>query len=304
MKQPSRGFLEDVTEHGDPELEQLFAGARELAEPSLANRERVSNALRAALPQALVPHQLSSERVGAGPNASWWAGPALFGQSLRGSGAARGAGKWLLLGGALIAASGFWLGHVAGYADAERARASEQLAGSARGTAEAAGGTALGERGAALAGVELDPGPERVRQEAAPPPELRSPDSSEPPELSRPKASPARQPSSAVEPAPAQADVNFREVLDQLRRAEQHLRSGQSTVSLLLLSELDRRAGDVLWEERETARILALCASGQERRARSAASALRRRNRETIYAMRLDESCAAQNVDAEESKRD
>lgn len=299
MKQPSRGFLEDVTEHGDPELEQLFAGARELAEPSLGNRERVSQALRAALPQALVPHQLPSERVGAGPNASWWGGPALLGQSLRGGGAARATGKWLLLGGALIGASGFWLGHVVGYADAERARASTQLPGSTLGRAETAGGTALGEHGAALAGVEPDAARESVRQGAAPTPELLSSDTSEPPELSRPKASPARKPSPAVEHAPAQADVNFREVLDQLRRAEQHLRSGQSTVSLLLLSELDRHAGDVLWEERETARILALCASGQERRARSAASALRQRNRETIYAMRLDESCASQNVDAD-----
>lgn len=294
MKQPSRGFLEEVTEPGDPELEQLFAVARELAEPSLVNRERVSKALRAALPEALVPHQTPSERVGAGQNASWWGGPSLLGQSLRGSGATRGAGKWWLLGGALIGASGFWLGHVVGYADAERTRASAQLAGSALGrAAEAPGGTALGEPRMALA-----PAPESVRQEAAPSLELPSSDTSEPPESLRPKALPGRKPNLAVEHAPAQADINFREVLDQLRRAEQHLRSGQSTVSLLLLSELDRHAGDVLWEERETARILALCASGQERRARSAASALRQRNRETIYAMRLDESCAAQNIDA------
>ena len=62
-------------------------------------------------------------------------------------------------------------------------------------------------------------------------------------------------------------------------------------MSLLVLSELDRNAGELLLEERETTRVLALCSAGQEKAARAAAEALRQKNPRSIYAMRLAQSC-------------
>jgi hypothetical protein len=52
MKPPSP-FLEVVSAppDPDPEVERLFASARDVAEPNAENRRRVSKALRAALPE-------------------------------------------------------------------------------------------------------------------------------------------------------------------------------------------------------------------------------------------------------------
>ena len=80
-------------------------------------------------------------------------------------------------------------------------------------------------------------------------------------------------------------------MLDELRRAQQQLRSGNATMSLLLLSELDRSAGDVLLEERDATRVLALCAVGQEEAAREVASQLSHDSPRSIYGMRLEASC-------------
>jgi hypothetical protein len=100
----------------------------------------------------------------------------------------------------------------------------------------------------------------------------------------------------AATPPPAPPALNFREVLEQLRRAREQLRNGQATMSLLVLSELDRSAGEVLREERETTRVLALCSAGQDKAAREAAARLEQLSPRSIYATRLANSCV---VDAE-----
>lgn len=63
-------------------------------------------------------------------------------------------------------------------------------------------------------------------------------------------------------------------------------------MSLLVLSELDRAAGELLLEEREATRVLALCAVGQGKAARAAARSLEQNNPGSIYSMRLSTSCA------------
>jgi hypothetical protein len=86
--------------------------------------------------------------------------------------------------------------------------------------------------------------------------------------------------------------LTFRQVLEQLRRARQQLRNGQAAMALLVLSELDRAAGELLAEEREATRVLALCAAGQDKAARAAARRLEQSSPGSIYAMRVSTSCA------------
>jgi hypothetical protein len=87
--------------------------------------------------------------------------------------------------------------------------------------------------------------------------------------------------------------MSFRQVLEQLRRARRLLDGGQATLSLLLLAELDRGAGELLREEREATRVLALCAAGEVDAARRTAAELSNANPRSIYAMRLGDSCVA-----------
>lgn len=87
--------------------------------------------------------------------------------------------------------------------------------------------------------------------------------------------------------------MSFRQVLEQLRRARRSLEGGQATLTLLLLDELDRGAGELLREEREATRVLALCAAGEVAAARRAAAQLSDASPRSIYAMRLGESCVA-----------
>jgi hypothetical protein len=91
--------------------------------------------------------------------------------------------------------------------------------------------------------------------------------------------------------------MSFRQVLEQLRRARRSLEGGQATLALLLLDELDRGAGELLREEREASRVLALCAAGEVAAARRAAAQLSDASPRSIYAMRLGESCVASGQD-------
>lgn len=87
-------------------------------------------------------------------------------------------------------------------------------------------------------------------------------------------------------------DWPFAEVLERLHRANVALRRGQASLALIQLAELDRRAGEVLREEREVTRVLALCASGETQAAKRAAAPLRAGSAQSIYAHRLEMSCA------------
>jgi hypothetical protein len=294
---PTGPFLEVVSGAGEPdaEVEQVLGAARAWAEPSRDHRQRVAAALRAALPAS----------PGSLPPAAWLGGVAAkaplanappLANAARG-GARLGRVPWLLIGGALLGALGFWLGHGAGYAAGQReavARAGEAPSEPARG--------AIASSVVVRPSAAEWPAPERASTE--PPPPL------EPPAASAPVASPARadastparsrrptpraRPTTGAEPSRELAEpsrLSFRQVLDQLRRAQQQLRNGQATMSLLLLSELDRAAGDVLLEERDATRVLALCAAGQDEAARDVARRLEHDSPRSIYGMRLEASC-------------
>jgi hypothetical protein len=303
MKRTDRGFLEEVSEQPDPELDQMFVLAREVAEPGWDNRQRVSMALHAALSPTAPPGRVPMNRVGSDPDAK------LLGASLpNGSRAAlraRGAGKWLLLGAALIGGGGFWLGHAVGrgeqptavpaaFADDDGAALDDDV------TALSRGAAAQASPPEPPASVEppASATPERART-APPLSEVAVNATDVANRTSRARAAPRADRGSAMNPEQAEPGLSFREVLDQLRRAQQHLKNGHAAVSLLLLADLDRSAGELLWEERETTRILALCAGGQDKAARRAAAALERQSPESIYSMRLSDSCVAESRDPE-----
>jgi hypothetical protein len=96
-------------------------------------------------------------------------------------------------------------------------------------------------------------------------------------------------------PEPEARGLSFAEVLERLQRANLALREGQASLALIQLSELDRRGGHVLREEREATRVLALCAIGDSASARHAAASLRASATGSIYAPRLDASCAREH---------
>jgi hypothetical protein len=80
--------------------------------------------------------------------------------------------------------------------------------------------------------------------------------------------------------------------VERLRRAHRALADGRASLALLQLEELERFAGDTLREEREVTRILALCALGEVAGARQAATRLLASRENSIYAHRLEQSCA------------
>jgi hypothetical protein len=304
---PTGPFLEVVSGEPDVEVEQVLGAARAWAEPSGNNRERVAAALRATLPAAL-PTALPTALSGPGgltpvlSPSSWPDGVAPTKASRANAvrrGARLGRAPWLLIGGALLGALGFWLGHGVGYGAGERdtiARAGEALS--------------VPARDALASGVEpargADELPAQERESSEPPPSRLEPaavsqrakalapraDATTNARAPRPPA--ARATPAGVEPSGERAEpsrLSFRQVLDQLRRAQQQLRNGQATMSLLLLSELDRSAGDVLLEERNATRVLALCAAGQEDAARDVARRVEHDSPRSIYGMRLEASC-------------
>lgn len=99
-----------------------------------------------------------------------------------------------------------------------------------------------------------------------------------------------RPPRGATHTAPA-VSLTLREVLMRLQRAHAALEQGRAALALIELAEIDRSGSDLLREEREVTRVLALCASGDTEGARAAARALSA-GPDSIYARRLESSCA------------
>jgi hypothetical protein len=322
---PKAPFLEVVSEFAgaDPELDGVLAAARSVAEPALENRDRVAVRLRLALDPSFASsiveresHESAAPGSGAHPSAP--ASAHVRASSPDRSAAphaARQSPYRLLFGGAVIGALGFWLGHdlgrAAGFRDALLARTSIGLAQPA--SADPAN----------MPPVNLEPAdvePSRLSSPAsARPPEspahpARSLEPTAPlPEAharmlpatstqvpSAPASSRSGRGQRAASPARPARDhdaMSFRQVLEQLRRARRSLEGGQATLALLLLDELDRGAGELLREEREATRVLALCAAGEVAAARRAAEQLSDASPRSIYAMRLGESCVASEQD-------
>jgi hypothetical protein len=297
MKQPGP-WLSVVSppEAADPELERMFAAARIAVDPTLESRARVTSALAASMARAVPP-------AAGAPGALLAAQPRAMG----------GFARWLVVSGALTLGLGYWLGHEVGRAEGHREATQPQgsapeaselrsardaiVSGVPAGTPSNAGAPAADAARTNAATVAesapddapLDDSGRRSDRVRLAPGSRRSARATS----SMPAGS--RQHAKSVEPG-APTSLSFGEVLEQLRRARAQLDAGQATMSLLVLSELDRNAGDLLLEEREATRVLALCAAGQEKAARVVAERLRASSPRSIYAMRLESSCITASV--------
>jgi uncharacterized protein HemY len=97
---------------------------------------------------------------------------------------------------------------------------------------------------------------------------------------------------------PRAPELELREAIELLRRAEAALRRGDAFGAKLFLSDLDRRApAALLREERLVARALVACALGDAPRAQAALRELEQQNAQSIYRARLEGSCAAPSVE-------
>lgn len=267
-----------------------------LAAPSAADRERITEALRerlgaVVLPEGFVPAggavagSSGSAVPAARPNGSGSAGRASLGRS-----------GWLSVVGAtgvVAGALGFVLGH--GMAERDRSAAidraeavaatsAQALLEPAPDTASSAPDTASSASMAPEAEAETEESrPRTLASERAAPVRRRAP-------LERAERAAAAERRGST--APEARGLSFAEVLERVQRANVALRQEQAALALIQLAELDRGAGEVLHEEREVTRVLALCAIGDTAGARRAAAPLLSGKASSIYAPRLDASCA------------
>ena len=262
----------------DRDMDRILATAQRVAAPRAGDRERISSALRSRLEAGMVD----------GARGGTLAAASTAGAGASVAKAELGRSGWMtivMMTSLLTGALGFALGHdmrdgrdgtvavssgasePAPTAGAPARRTAED------GTAEAVVGVA--EHSAATARVPaLRAGGPSLRQRATLGAVARSIEAPQP----RRKGSDA-------------SDWPFAEVLERLHRANLALRRGQASLVLIQLAELDRRAGEVLREEREVTRVLALCANGEAQAAKGAAAPLLTGSARSIYAHRLETSC-------------
>ncbi len=240
-----------------------------VAAPSAADRERITRALRARLGAVALPEGFAP------------AARAVAGRSAARAGLGRGG--WLSVvaaTGAVAGAFGFLLGR--DMAEPERAASTERVeavaATSARASAPVESASAASEAQAETAGAR----PRALPAERAVPVRRRAVERTQRPAPAAQRGSPASE----------ARGLSFADVLEGVQRANVALRQGQAALALIELAEFDRGAGEVLREERETTRVLALCAIGDTAGARRAAAPLLSSRASSIYAPRLEASCA------------
>jgi hypothetical protein len=103
-------------------------------------------------------------------------------------------------------------------------------------------------------------------------------------------------PAPTAVPAVVSPQPDLAAALEQVHRAERALYAGDAELALLILSDLDRRAGlALLREERLTTRVLALCQADHVEEALETRRQLEREFASSIYVRRLDTSCAAEH---------
>ena len=274
-----------------------------VAAPSAADRERITEALRARLGAAVLPEGYVPAAVSSGS-----AAPAARTNG-GGSGARAGLGTGGWLGvvattGVVAGALGFVLGH--GMTVRERGAAIDGagavVAAPARAVLESAPDTA--SSGSEPRGAERSGASEPAKGASAASDAEAETEGSQRRALASERAAPVRRrapveraeraaaPERRGAPAPEARGVSFAEVLERVQRANIALQQGQAALALIQLAELDRGAGDVLREEREATRVLALCAIGDTAGARRVAAPLLSGRASSIYAPRLEASCA------------
>jgi hypothetical protein len=132
--------------------------------------------------------------------------------------------------------------------------------------------------------------------ETAPPPKTAVEDVAAP---EAPKAEaepvPAKRPHRAARPDPYEKmdAASIAEEVALLRKAQSALQAGDSAKSLDAIDELEaNHASGVLREERQAARVLALCAAGRADEARALGRAFIAKHPKSIQAPRVRASCA------------
>lgn len=257
--------------------DELLQLAREQAEPDAEESGRVLARLRAALPSADEP----IEAPLASPHNTRL--PAVRGSS-------RALRRALLgVAGAGLFAAGFWLGRASSLVSTQ-ALAPTSIARPAATGASPASPPAVGAPSLA------PPGPARAASPAddagATTPAATDRDGrARVAAPVRPGHAAARGASPRAVPAPA-ADEALKEALRRLRRAQRALHENDAGRALATLDDLDRRVPlDVLGEERQMTRILALCAAGDTLEARSLARGWHTQYPGSVYATRLQGSC-------------
>jgi hypothetical protein len=106
------------------------------------------------------------------------------------------------------------------------------------------------------------------------------------------KTDPSEPVARSAAPAPIDHDT-LREEIDLVQKANSALRSGKPDQAQALLDRhRERFASGALREEREAARILALCALGKQSEARAAAARFLRESPRSMQAARVRGSCA------------
>lgn len=114
---------------------------------------------------------------------------------------------------------------------------------------------------------------------------------------SPPTGIPAPAPSVTVRRTPALGDTPEQRLqveLDLLKRAQQAIQAGQAGLALDLLAQLDaEHPASSLGQEREVARVLALCGADRVAAARQVAQRVLAASPNSLYAGRIQASCAA-----------
>jgi hypothetical protein len=294
------------------ELQHVLVETKRVAAPSAADRERITDALRArlgavVLPEGLVPDAPAAAAASSGSSTAAAGGMTASQANGSAARAGLGTGGWvsIVVGTGVVAgALGFVLGH--GMAEREPGASIDESATVAATApvlhaptdAASGSGPARAERSGASGAVEGASTSSEAQTETKAS-RRRSLATERSARVQR-RASVERAGDAApVErggsPAPEPRGLSFAEVLERVQRANVALRQGQAALALIQLAELDRGAGEVLREERDATRVLALCAIGDTAGARRAAAPLLSGLASSIYAPRLDSSCARED---------
>jgi hypothetical protein len=258
----------------DAELERMFDAAKQRNNPRADDHARISERLRAQLGAAVVDGNANT------PGLSLARGHA--GRSLH---AASGRGGWIaaLVGtGVVMGAVGFVVGYGMGQRDQASAAPTAPVVAHADREAKPASSSSSNESESLAPATPPSP-----PQAVAPAPADAGNDLGGPRQRrAKPTAAAARSGSSAGSEWP------FARALESLRRANFALAEGRPLLALIELDQLERHAGNTLREEREVTSVLAECALGRVDRARRRAARLLDSSASSLYALRLEESCA------------
>lgn len=283
----------------DADVEMTLEFARVAREPSAEDRLRILGALRTRLGQAGAPPAL-----GEAPP------PNLAPLDSRASTVAirqNAALHQLVLVAAMTGAAGFYFGSSVGHTPPTTAAPSvAAVEGGPERAASASPSTLSGREslitpssssphGAPSASAELDTSPATPRTAASSTDLARG----------RQTHQQKKKGGTATDLAPAALEhrPRFLEAVRLVQRAQRAVDGGEPALALALLDQLDARfPPELLGEERQVARVLALCASGEADRAARAAEKLTAKSSRSIYAARVERSCAGSSKSAESER--